>query len=234
MLDEILVELFQLRFRHVRRVPVQQLHHIRRDLNEIRTHIVDDAQVGSTHHVIILVLDHVVRQAVQFAAIQKVARSALKEQVGKPLCHAGRGHISVLVLLSVPPVQQEVRTDLHQRKHSSLGDLAHHCPVQVLSGPLHFFCCLAAGCSLVPGLLGVVVHHRIGQDAVVLEPLGREHGQNLNHLIRVALDPRPLHGGVVGLGLLDHSLIGLVHRLPVGIILLDLGSPIRGAVAGVG
>ena len=64
--------------------------------------------------------------------------------------------------------------------------------------------------------LGIIVHHCICQDAVVLEPLGREHGQGPHQFVVAALDACPLHGGVVGLGLLDHSLIGLVHSFPVG------------------
>ena len=211
-LSQFLVIRFQLFLRHVTGVLPDKAGKLRYCCKKV----IHSADVGCTHHIVIRTVHCISHSAVQLAAIQEVARKAFRVQIQESLAHAGRGHISVLVLLSVPPVQQEVRTDLHQCKHSSLGDLAHNGPVQVLSSPLHFFCCLAAVCSLVSCFLGVVVHHRIGQNAVVLETLGREHGQGLGHLIRISLDPRPLHRGVVGLGLLNDPLIHLVHGFPVG------------------
>ena len=114
-------------------------------------------------------------------------------------------------------MQQEVRADLHQGKHRRLHHLAYRRPAQALPGPLHFGLVLGALLCIVPGPLGLVVHHRIGEDTVVLKPLGREHGQRLGDLVVAALDARPLHHGVVGLGLLNDLLVHLVHGFPVGV-----------------
>ena len=113
-------------------------------------------------------------------------------------------------------MQQEVRADLHGRKHCRLHDLAGHRSVQVLPGPFQLCPVLLGGVCMAALPLGIVGQHRICQNAVVLEPLGREHGQGPHQFVVAALDACPLHGGVIGLGLLDHSLIGLVHSFPVG------------------
>ena len=69
------------------------------------------------------------------------------------------------------------------------------------------------------------------QDAVVLEPLGRKHGQRLGDLVVTALDACPLHGGVIGLRLLNDSLVHLIDRIPIGIIAVDLGRRARAFTA---
>ena len=194
-----------------------------------RSQVVDGAQVRRAHHIVILAARHVAHQVVCLGAVEEVARSTPGKQVGEPSQQALGGHVAVLVLLPVPAVEQEVRANFHQGKHSRLHDLAGHGPVQLFSGPLYFGPVFVAGFGLVPCPLCLVVAHRIRQDAVVLEPLGREHGQRLHQLAVAALDACPLHGGVVGLRLLDDPLVHLVYRFPVGLTSSTLGSPVRGA-----
>ena len=182
--------------------------------------VVDGADVGRAHHIVVRAVHCVAHHAVDFRTKQEVARRALGEQPRKPVPQAFGGHVSVLVLLAIPPMQQEVRTNFHQGKHRRLHHLACRRPAQALPGPLHFGLVLGALLCIVPGSLGVVVHHRIGEDTVVLEPLGREHGQRLGDLVVAALDARPLHHGVVGLGLLNDLLVHLVHGFPVGVTAL--------------
>ena len=203
--------LFQLRLVHLAGVLLQ----LRRKLHHIRRHVVYCADVRGTDHVIILALDSIVDQAVQLAAKQEVAHRALGGQREKAAHHALQGHVSVLVLLPVPPVQQEVRADLHHGKHRHLRRLAQDGPVPLLCRPLQLCLVRVAGVRLVPRRLRFPVAHRVDQDARILEALGREHRKGLYHLVRVALDACPLHHGVVRLGLLDHLLVGAVHGLPV-------------------
>ena len=122
-------------------------------------------------------------------------------------------------------MQQKVRADLHQGKHRRLRHLAPRRPLQLLAGPLQLCLGLFRFALFKPRFLGVVVHHGVSQDAVVLEPLGGKHGKGLYKLVRVALDARPLHHGIVGLGLLDHLLVHPVHGLPVVLAAL-LGGPL--------
>ena len=123
-------------------------------------------------------------------------------------------------------MEQKVRADLHQGKYRRLHHLACRRPAQALPSPLYLGLVLGALVGSVPRLLGLVVAHGVGQDAVVLEALGGKHGQRLYKLVVAALDARPLHGGVVGLGLLDDPLVHLVHGFPVGFAAL-----LRGALA---
>ena len=121
-------------------------------------------------------------------------------------------------------MQQKVRADLHQGKHRRLRHLASGRPPQLFSGPLQLRLGPLGLALLIPCFLGVVVHHGVSQDAVVLEPLGGKHGKGLYKLVRVPLDACPLHHGIVGLGLLDHLLVHPVHSLPVVLAALLGGS----------
>ena len=113
-------------------------------------------------------------------------------------------------------MQKKICTDLHDRKYCCLYRLAHNGPVPLLCCPLQFCFVLIALVLPVALRLCFVISYGICQNAVVLETLGGKHGQLLQQFVRVALNARPLHHGVVGLCLLDHLLIGAVHRFPVG------------------
>ena len=121
-------------------------------------------------------------------------------------------------------MQQKVRADLHQGKHHRLRHLASGRLPQLFAGPLQLRLGLFGLALLIPCFLGVVIHHGVGQNAVVLEPLGGKHGKGLYKLVRVPLDACPLHHGIVGLGLLDHLLVHPVHGPPIVLAAL-LGSP---------
>ena len=95
---------------------------------------------------------------------------------------------------------------------------------QVPLGPLHLSFVLGALVGGIPCLLSLVVAHGVGQDAVVLKALGGKHGQSSHNIAVIALDACPLHGGVVGLGLLDDPLVHLVHGFPVGFAALLRGT----------
>ena len=210
----------QLRLVHVCRVLTQLAH----KLCHVPSQIVHGADVRGAHHIIILAVQGVVHQAVHLAAKQKISGRALGKQPGKTAQQAFQGHVPVFVLLPVPPVQQKVRADLHQGKHRRLRHLAPRRPLQLLAGPLQLCLGLFRFALFKPRFLGVVIHHGVGQNAVVLEPLGGKHGKGLYKLVRVPLDACPLHHGIVGLGLLDHLLVHSVHGPPIVLAAL-LGSP---------
>ena len=210
----------QLFLAHLASVRPQQLD----GLGKGSKQVVHRADVGGAHHVVVRAACGVRDNAVDLRSVQKVSGCTLGVQVEKPLAHAGRRDVAVLVLLLVPPVEQKVRADLHQGKYRRLHHLACRRPAQALPSPLYLGLVLGALVGSVPRLLGLVVAHGVGQDAVVLEALGGKHGQRLYKLVVAALDARPLHGGVVGLGLLDDPLVHLVHGFPVGFAALLRGT----------
>ena len=205
---------------HVCRVLTQLAH----KLVHVPGQVVHHCNACHAQHVVVFSVQSVVHQAVYFASVQKVSGRALGKQPGKTAQQAFQGHVPVFVLLPVPPVQQKVRADLHQGKHRRLRHLAPRRPLQLLAGPLQLCLGLFRFALFKPRFLGVVVHHGVSQDAVVLEPLGGKHGQLLQHLVGISLDACPLHHGIVGLGLLDHLLVHPVHGLPVVLAAL-LGGP---------
>ena len=205
---------------HVCRVLTQLAH----KLVHVPGQVVHHCNACHAQHVVVFSVQSVVHQAVYFASVQKVSGRTLGKQSGKPVQQALQGHVPVFVLLPVPPVQQKVRADLHQGKHGRLRHLASGRLPQLFAGPLQLRLGLFGLALLIPCFLGVVIHHGVSQDAVVLEPLGGKHGQLLQHLVGISLDACPLHHGIVGLGLLDHLLVHPVHGLPVVLAAL-LGGP---------
>ena len=133
--------LFQLYFIHPAGIPLHQGDKLR----YCRKGIIHSADVGGAHHVIIGAIQSVAHQRVQLRAKQEVARKALRVEIQKALAHAGCRHVAVFVPFPVPAVEQEVRANFHQGKHSRLGQLAGHGPVQLLARPVQFSLIRCAG-----------------------------------------------------------------------------------------